>query len=363
MTLDARDYQNMTDYLRHLYQCQPFARGDIEHPVLVYYPDDAQIHDVDSLLDPWRPQPEARDFAQYDYSYLHDLQNSKPGLRNGMTFTLKEIREGPLRLRGATGRYYDMLATCAALERELRAAVAEGWMRAPARATYHRTVPPVDALRRGLKRSAAIGIGTLTVFNDNGEYKAILARRSEKTAYDSGMYHVLPAMMFGPTTADFADPREWSARHQVLREVLEELFNMPELHQPARWDFFFDHPALRYLQALFERGAAQLYATGIILNLLTLRPEISTLLLIHDPAWYRRVTAPASDIRLATADETVRGSVVSAPISSDAAFLARFPPELHLRMPAQATATLWLGIDLARREIARGHFPSSPAMR
>ena len=351
MPLDSRDYKNMTDYLQHLYQCQPFARAGIEHPVTVYYPADWQIHAVDSLLDPTPPSAEARDFAVYDYSTLQDLQNSKPGLHNGTTFTLKSIRERPLKLRGALGRYYDMLATCAALERELRAAVAQGWMRAPARATYHRGAQPPEALRRGIKRSAAIGIGTLTVFNDSGRYKALLARRSAATALDSGYFHVLPAMMFGPTTAGFRESREWSVRHQVLREVLEELFNMPEQHSPARWDFFYDHPALRYLLSLLERGAAQLCASGIILNLLTLRPEISTLLLIHDPAWYRRVTAPDSDMPLMTADETLSESLVAAPIQDDETFLSHFPADLHLMMPAQATATMWLGIDLARRLI------------
>ena len=224
----------------------------------VYSPADWQIHDVDSLLDATPPTAEARDFAVYDYSTLHDLQNSKPWLHNGLTFTLKSIREKPLKLRGALGRYYDMLATCAALERELRDAVAQGWMRAPSRATYHRHVQPPEALRRGIQRSAAIGIGTLTVFNDAGCYKALLARRSAATALDSGFFHVLPAMMFGPTTAGFHDAREWSVRHQVLREVLEELFNMPEQHSPARWDFFYDHPALRYLLRLLDsrRGAA-----------------------------------------------------------------------------------------------------------
>lgn len=351
MPLDSRDYKNMTDYLQHLYQCAPFARAGIEHPVTVYYPADWQIHAVDSLLDARPPTPEARDFAVYDYGYLHDLQNSKPGLHNGPTFTLKSIREQPLKLRGAIGLYCDMLGTCAALERELRDAVAQGWMRAPSRAAYHRHVQPPEALRRGLERSAAIGIGTLTVFNDAGRYKALMARRSAATAFDSGLFHVLPAMMFGPTTAGFTDAREWSVRHQVLREVLEELFNMPEQHCPTRWDFFYDHPALRYLLSLLESGAAQLCASGIILNLLTLRPEISTLLLIHDPAWYRRVTALDSDMPLMTADETLSDSLVSAPIEDDEIFLSHFPADLHLMMPAQATATMWLGIDLARRLI------------
>lgn len=352
MPLDFYDYKNITDYLQHLYQCKPFTRNGIEHPVTVYYPSEAQIHDVDSILDPYLPAQEDTDFAFYDYSYLHDLQNSKPSLFNGRTFTLNFIRTNPLRIRGAIGNYYDMLATCAALEHELRDAVEQGWMRAPSRATYHRHVDPQEAILRGLRRSAAIGIGTLTVFNDAGTYKAILAKRSNRTALNSGMYHVLPAMMFQPTTADFKHPQEWSIKHQVLREVLEEMFDMPEQLDPDAWDFFYEHPALVYLQELMDAGKAQLYVTGIILNLLTLRPEVSTLLLIRDPDWYKRITADDSDMPFKTADETVGASEVIAPMMTDAEFLAHFPDDLYRRMPAQATATMWLGIDLARKEIA-----------
>lgn len=353
MSVTSADYQKMTDYLGRLYGCQLFARGGVEHPVTVYYPAESQTDDVDSLLDPWLPRAEEADFACYDHSYLQDLQNSKPGLYNGRTFTLKRIRQSPLKLRGGIGSYYDMLATCAALEREMRDAAEGGSLRAPSRRAYHRRIAPQDSLQRGDKRSAAIGIGTLTVFNDRGVYKAMLARRSASTAFDSNLFHVLPAMMFGPTTAEFGDPREWSVKHQILREVLEELFGLPEETQPERWDYFYDHPALRYLMQLLEAGSAQLCATGIVLNLLTLRPEISALLLIHDPAWYARVSAKDSDMPLLTADETLEGSLVMAPIANDEDFLAHFPPDLHLIMPAQATATMWLCIDRARREINR----------
>ncbi|MCY4062669.1 MAG: hypothetical protein OXG53_09905 [Chloroflexi bacterium] len=347
------NYTTTTDYLARLYPCRPYIRRGIAHPVTIYYPSDAQVRDVDSLLDPWLPTPEERDFAAYDYSYLHDLQNSKPGLYNGATFTMKQIRQNPLQLRGQIGNYYDMLATCAAFEHELWDAVEAGLPRAPSRSLYHRYVAPAESLLRGEKRSAAIGIGTLIVFNDGETYRAILAKRSRTTAFDSEMHHVLPAMMFGPTTAKFADPREWSVKHQILREMLEELFGLPESIHPQRWNYFYEHPALRYLLKLMDSGKAQLRATGIILNLLTLRPEISTLLLIHDPAWYARVSAPESDMPLVTAEETQGDSVVMASIATDEAFLSHFPPDLHLSMPAQATATLWLGIDQARREIAK----------
>jgi len=353
--VDTYDYKNITDYLQHLYQCKPFARSGIEHPVTIYYPSEAQMRDVDSVLDLYPPTQEDKDYAAYDYSYLSNLQNSKPSLFNGRTFTLNFIRENPLKMRGALGHYFDMLATCASLENELRDAVAEGWMRAPSRAQYHRHVEPKDAILRGTRRSAAIGIATLTVFNDNGTYKAILARRSNKTAFDSGMYHVLPAMMFQPTTSDFSHPEhEWSIKHQVFREVLEEMFNMPEELDATEWDFFYQHPAMVYLKELMDSRQAHLYVTGITLNLLTLRPEVSTLLLIREPKWYARITAPDSDIPFMTADETVKDSVVVAPMMTDNEFLGHFPENLYLRMPAQATATMWLGIDLARKEIMRG---------
>lgn len=351
MPLDFYDYKNITDYLQHLYQCDPYARDGIEYPVKVFYPTESQIRDVDSVLDPYPPTQEDTDFVIYNYSYLHDLQNSKPALFNGRTFTLNFIREKPLKMRGSLGQYYDMLATCATLEHELHDAVEQGWMRSPSRATYHRHIEPTEAILRGKGRSAAIGIGTLTVFNDKGTYKTILAKRSNKTAFDSGMYHVLPAMMFQPTTPDFSHPQEWSIKHQVMREVLEEMFNMPEELHPERWDFFYEHPAMVYLQALLETGQAQLYMTGILLNLVTLRPEISTLLLIHDSEWYARITAPDSDIPFMTADETDQGGVVVAPMMTDVDFLAHFPEQLHLRMPAQASVTMWLGLDLARQEI------------
>ena len=362
MTRSSVNYKFITDRLVRLYQCQPFVRRGIAHPVTIFDPSKSQVYDIDSLLDPWLPAPETRDFAVYDYSYLQDLQNSKPALFNGATFTLKRIQKNPLKLRGQIGRYFDMLATCAAFEREIHDAAAAGMLRSPARATYHRLVEPSQALLHGDRRSAAIGIGTLTVFNDGAEYRAILARRSQATAFDSNMFHVLPAMMFGPTTTDFSDRREWSVKHQILREVLEELFGMREEIRPQRWDFFYDHPALRYLLNLLERGKAQICATGIIINLLTLRPEIGSLLLIHDPAWYKRVAAADSDMPLVTADETLSGSVVMAPISGDDEFLSCFPPDLHLSMPAQATATMWLGIDRARREIAKRACESSPGL-
>lgn len=349
--MDFHDFKNMTDYLQHLYQCVPYTHAGIEYPVTVYYPSGAQMLDVDSILDPYLPQAESKDYAIYDYSYLHNLQNSKPSLFNGRIFTLHFIRPKPLKIRGALGYYYDMLATCIALENELYAAIEDGWMLAPNRAQYHRHVTPQDAILRGDRRSAGIGISTLVVFNHAGTYKAMLAVRSNNTAFDSNMYHVLPAMMFQPSSPNFDNAAEWSIRLQVMREVLEELFNMPENRAPERWDFFYEHPAYVYLQDLMAQGKAHLYLSGLTLNLVTLRPEITTLLLIQEPEWFERITAADSDIPFLTTDETVKNSVVFAPIMTDVDFLAHFPQHFHLHMPPQASTAMWLAIELARKII------------
>ena len=354
MQLDSRRYGIVTEYLLDLYQCRPFTRRGIDHPVTVYYPDEEQASDVDSVLDPSLPRRESRDYAAYDHGYLRELKNAKGDLYNGLTFTMQHLNERPLRLRGAVGRYFDMLATTAALDRELRADAVEGRIRASSRVAYHREVDPKSALRCGLKRSATIGICTLVVFNDQGTYKALLARRSEKTAFEERMVQVLPTMTFQPTTPDFANAQEWSIRHQVLREVLEELFDVPERPQTTEWDYFYRHPALVYLQELLQSGKAQLDLTGVVINLLTLRPEVATLLLIRDPGWFARISAADSDMPLRIADEFERDSVTSVPIMDDAELLDHYcSGELHLKMPVHVTAVLWLGVDRARGEIRR----------
>jgi hypothetical protein len=52
-------------------------------------------------------------------------------------------------------------------------------------------------------------------------------------------------------------------------------------------------PEIVRLNTLISSGGAGLYYTGISVNLLTLRPEICTLLLIHDPHWIGRETEAA----------------------------------------------------------------------
>lgn len=347
LTLAAR-YQAMTHYLRIFYAVPFYTHHGITHPLIWHPAPETQQTQVDSVLGKWdENSPKA--FPLYDYGHLSSVQNSGRSVFNGTTFILKSLNLSPLRIHASLGNYFDMLATCGALERELRDAAGAKAIRLPGRSQYHRHIAPVAALKTGRGRSAAIGGACLVVFNHGGTYKAILARRSPKNATDPGFFHLIPAFIFQPATRD-VKPQEWSIERQIYRELLEELFGMAENRQPERPDYFDAHPALVYLKQMIAAGKAGLYLTGIVMNLLTLRPEICALLLIHDPTWYERITAPDSDMPLNAAHETENGLTL-VPVTSDEALLAALPPDVHTIMPPQATAALWEGVSLARKYI------------
>jgi hypothetical protein len=346
-------YQKMTHYLRIFYSTPFYQQQGITHPLLWFPAHPDQRADVDSVLGRLYVAngrgglSTAPQFPVYDHGYLNTIRNSGRNVFNGVTFSLKTLKTNPLKIDGQLGYYFDMLATCAAFERELRDAAAETYIRLPARSRYHREVQPLSALRSGRGRSAAIGGACLLVFKQQGRYQAVLGRRSARAATDPGFFHLLPAFIFQPLSATVQEG-EWSIRRHIYREFLEELFGMPEVSAPERLDYFAEHPALVDLEQMLATGQAGLYLTGISLNLLTLRPEISALLLIHDENWYARVTAPASPFRLDVEAETQQGLTL-VPIESDAALLAALPPAVHTIMPPQATAALWEGVALARQ--------------
>ncbi|MCA9912090.1 MAG: hypothetical protein KC496_02020, partial [Anaerolineae bacterium] len=287
--LTAQDrYTKITDTIHKLYPAELFTRHGIAHPVTFYDPAPEQVQNVDSVLGREPGINVMQDeMAFYNHAYLQTLQNSGRNLFNGTTFALTTLRQKPLRIEAGFGKYFDMIATCAALDHELLDAVQGKLIRLPMRTQYHRSISPEEALRSGNGRSAALGGVVLTVFNDAGTYRLMLAKRSGTQATRPNNFHMLPAFMFQPA-GSIMQAGEWSLRHHILREILEEMFGMEESENTD----FYAQPALLDLQQMLDNGEAGLYLTGIAMNLMTLRPEITALLLIQDAEWWPRVTAP-----------------------------------------------------------------------
>ncbi len=346
--MTPQEYEQAARYLARFYGAQVFEREGARHPISVYLPDDMQRASVDSMIGTLKDSSAER-HAIYDYGYLQSVQNSGRNVYNGRTYVLHHLTTHPLRLHGQYGHYFDMLATCAALENELRASVSTRLIRLPLRTQLHRSLHIPQALWSGAGRSAAIGGACLVVFNDHGVYKAILAQRSASNATDPGFYHVMPAFIFQPTQAA-PHPLDWRISHHIFREFLEELFGLPETDAPP--EALYQHPIVVDLQRMLARGSAALRATGIAVNLLTLRPEICAVLVIHEADWWERVNNPASEYRINAASEAQGGRLNLVPVSSDEAILAALPQPLYTHMPPQGYTALWLGVDETRRLLA-----------
>lgn len=334
----------LIDYLRATYGENLLTRSGETYPVYTILPHSSQYRDVDSILAPEAPQesnhPAA--FAVYDAAHLEHLQRIRPHLTNGVAYVMDCIDFGgdsPLRLSARLGHYFDMLATCDAIDQELRRYARGEQDTLPLRDQVHQHIPPEQVMYTGAGRSAVIGGATLTVFNHSGQYLAILGRRANTVGIDAGRYHVLPAFVFQPLVMH---PGEWSLKHQVCREFGEELFGMPEYdtwNSPDGVQYFYEYPAVKDLLTMLANGGAELHLTGIAWNPLTLRPEICVLLLIHDADWYVR-----SEVALNAALLTERQATDYIPIVT----LEGLPDNLPETLTPQGAASFWLGIERAR---------------
>lgn len=344
--MTPEQYELINRYLSDFYETPLYTVQGQAHPIRFHAASVEQRRVPDSVLGriPTETIPQT-DLTIYDYGYLHSLQNSQRQVFNGRTFAMTQLRFNPLKIEAAFGNYFDVLATGYALEQELFQASIKKSFRLPLRSQYHREISPQRALVSGKGRSAAIGGGTLIIFNDAGTYKLMLQKRQSQQATRPNSLHVLPAFMFQPMDGQSIQ-QAWSIEGQIYREFLEELFGMEE----SRAGDFMNHPALVQWRKMQAEGQAALYLLGISFSLLTLRPEFIALLLIHDSDWWQSISAPNSPTPMMTSETDE--DLLLIPIESDAAILAAIGTAAYLRMPPQALVTLWEGVALARSLLA-----------
>lgn len=339
--VNLETYALMSDYLARFYDVDIYERDGIKHPVVNYPASPEQAHDVDSVLGHLSATKIGADeMAFYNYAYLHTLQNSRRNLFDGTTYNLKRLRTNPLRIDATLGNYFDMIATCISLETELLDVMSRGMIRLPMRSQYHRDVTAQESLVSSKGRSAAIGGVMLTIFNDAGTYKAIISQRTGAHATRPNALHLLPAFIFQPMDAENAQ-EEWTFKHHLYREYLEELVGMEEGNNDM-----LSHPALQDLKMMEASGDAEINLTGISMNLLTLRAEISAVLVIHDESWWKNMQSGARGYRLNTPE--THASLMLIPIDSDEDIRSYLPENYFLTMVPQAIPAFWEGIEAGR---------------
>jgi hypothetical protein len=208
-------------------------------------------------------------------------------------------------------------------------------------------------------RSSAIAVSTLLVFNEGHEYRYFARRRSPHVFVHSGLYHVVPSFMFQPMTGVNQQKLEYDIIHNVLREYSEEVFSRTDVGKADaadNYNYFYNFPEVKMIKEMLDTGSARLFVSGIALNLLNLRPEILTLLIIHDAKWFKDLKSDIKFCQFEFVPESITEQIDSVAMSlplNDQRILQpgnAFAPE-HCVAPGGAC--LMIGIGLAREIVKR----------
>jgi hypothetical protein len=263
-----------------------------------------------------------------------------PRLTNGHLYVMRRFSpQARLTMDCGLGRYFGMLDTSSAIEIELREAILDGARqpsaldaKLPLRHAAHAAAGG-DPITSGVGRDAAIGLSMLVAGRTERGYQMRLAQRGDGgLGLGCGQLHVVPSGMF-----DFHDARrDYHVQAKLREEYSEELFGTVD-------------PAMEYLDALLRNNDAQLLFTGVAMDLLNLRPEICTLLVINTPEWFEQARrARLNDEFL---PETAAGGFNGwVHLASDEAMLQEsgLVPE---RMIPPGAAAFWMGVDVLRANL------------
>ena len=377
MEYKARNERRLYDYLSSLYSdYDVYNHNNMNFPFVLFPAPKSQRYDLESVLEPLDIEKEETinsELQQAGQEYLKKLLRSQKPPWDDPTYRLVKYNfDETLSISCALGGYFNMLKTCDVFEFEILTEFGKEYPPFPCdfnefinrlklRKYLHSLGDPIKDI---LGRSIAISISTLIIYAENETYKVLVRERSGEVAVHQNLLHIIPSFMFQPVVRCYKE--EYSIRHNIYREYLEEIFGRRDLDRPSRelkHDFFYEDSNLKYLEKLENEGKAQFFFTGISINLLNLRPEIHTLLLIKDPQWIinqgrgNRVGNLQLDVIRINWEfkhgDDLRGAkferTASIDLTESLLLPDLFKPENFVPVGA---AGMKLGIDVAREELA-----------
>ena len=137
---------------------------------------------------------------------------------------------------------------------------------------------------------ASIGCSCLFVYKTNVGYEYFIGHKSASANGLRDM-HVIPSFMFQPISKNkLKYKHELSIKNQILRELGEEVFGYDEYegnkHSSHIYGQILAAPVIKQIEEMVSSGKAEFIVTGLWLDLYRLRPEITTLFIVHDPEWF-----------------------------------------------------------------------------
>lgn len=289
---DAHVFSLVTEAIRPLYESlghRLLSLRSGDYPCIVFRAEQDEPDQLLLSLAPFRDESEVMALGDDSYRKAIGKTLAKPLFDGGVYPLVTLDPEGPkLRCRYSEQGYFAVLDTCVSLEYEAFLAASRcrsGVLRPEKlklRQKLHASVP--DPVLSGSARVCGIGGSTVLVYWDGTDYRAIVPQRSSSgVAASQGLFAVAPTFMVQALHGSAHE--EYSISYNVKREFCEEL---QDLHladtvdpQTVKQSDCFG----RLEKMLGDSTRATHIALGVAVNLLELRADACTLLLIHDQTW------------------------------------------------------------------------------
>ena len=165
-----------------------------------------------------------------------------------------------------------------------------------------------EVLLSGIRRFSLFSVQCIVVFKDynHKDYRTLLMKRStdtSKVAAKLGYYQFFPAGGFELYEKELIHSVEmirenYSLRKAIFREYLEEVFDEKDfkavnaVDNAETTDRILNHPQVLDVLEMIENGKASLNLLGVVVDLVSLRHEISFVLRIDDENYSRKSFCP-----------------------------------------------------------------------
>ena len=175
--------------------------------------------------------------------------------------------------------------------------------------TFREALKDIDILKDFKKRPVKLGINVFVLMKKpDKNYCTFIQKRGETQVEYPGFYHVAPAGTFQPL-CNFDEnivKDQFNFSFTVLRELLEEIYNLEEADKKNNWSDPFKIFNLNDIGKLlqggcdFEKGQIplngkngdiyEIIPTGFLIDLVSLKPELTLILHITDTKIYEKST-------------------------------------------------------------------------
>jgi hypothetical protein len=239
---------------------------------------------------------------------------------NNVIYRLESIEKSELglSLTFGPGCYFDYVATCESIGRELDIALRNHPLRLLKRRlkssdseleSFYRDIRrslPLrtkyassrETLERPVTKCLKMGTNNVTLLYDEREklYRFLLGRRSERILEYPGTYHVVPAGTFEPSgKKNFYDALESSPVGNVLRELYEECFQGAKNEEcdensiPTS-ELVNEVEEINFIYSRLNNPAmVEFKIMDVYIDIITPKVEMTTCLVVHDASYLKEL--------------------------------------------------------------------------